>query len=186
MATARACITPPTISTTRRSCSAPLTGSSWLRTRWPPEAVHRHLNRRRPSEGQASLARLLEGCGSAAGGWVDRPLRARGDLTFNPEAEKIMPIVNRVADLQPDIQAWRRDIHEHPELLYDVHRTAAFVAERVRGFGCGGGAGPAARGRRTQARQAGRQGRRQCGPAPRRYGCAADRGGHRSALCLEN
>ena len=47
-----------------------------------------------------------------------------------------MPIVNRVADLQPDIQAWRRDIHQHPELLYDVHRTAAFVADRLREFGC--------------------------------------------------
>ncbi len=47
-----------------------------------------------------------------------------------------MPIVNRVADLQPEIQAWRRNIHEHPELLYDVHRTAAFVAERLREFGC--------------------------------------------------
>src|SRR5271155_1152742 len=47
-----------------------------------------------------------------------------------------MPIVNRVADLQPDIQAWRRDIHQYPELLYDVHRTAAFVADRLREFGC--------------------------------------------------
>ncbi|MGQ0683702.1 M20 aminoacylase family protein [Bradyrhizobium sp.] len=47
-----------------------------------------------------------------------------------------MPIVNRVADLQPEIQAWRRDIHQHPELLYDVHRTAAFVAERLKEFGC--------------------------------------------------
>src|SRR3954454_16571980 len=47
-----------------------------------------------------------------------------------------MPIVNRVADLQPEIQAWRRDIHSHPELLYEVHRTAAFVAERLREFGC--------------------------------------------------
>src|SRR3954453_1560349 len=47
-----------------------------------------------------------------------------------------MPIVNRVADLQPDIQAWRRDIHEHPELLYDVHRTAGFVADRLKEFGC--------------------------------------------------
>jgi hippurate hydrolase len=47
-----------------------------------------------------------------------------------------MPIINRVADLQPDIQAWRRDIHEHPELLYDVHRTAALVADRLREFGC--------------------------------------------------
>ena len=34
-----------------------------------------------------------------------------------------MPIVNRVADLHADITAWRRDIHAHPELLYDVHRT---------------------------------------------------------------
>jgi hippurate hydrolase len=48
----------------------------------------------------------------------------------------MMPVINRVADLQPDIQAWRRDIHAHPELLYDVHRTAAFVAERLREFGC--------------------------------------------------
>ncbi len=47
-----------------------------------------------------------------------------------------MPIVNRVADLQPDIQAWRRDIHDHPELLYEVHRTAAFVADRLQEFGC--------------------------------------------------
>src|ERR1700687_4745716 len=47
-----------------------------------------------------------------------------------------MPIVSRVADLQPEIQAWRRDIHEHPELLYEAHRTAAFVADRLREFGC--------------------------------------------------
>jgi len=47
-----------------------------------------------------------------------------------------MPIINRVADLQPDIQAWRRDIHAHPELQYDVHRTAGFVADRLREFGC--------------------------------------------------
>ena len=34
-----------------------------------------------------------------------------------------MPIVNRVADLQPDIQAWRREIHQHPEsvLRYPPH-----------------------------------------------------------------
>ena len=36
-----------------------------------------------------------------------------------------MPIVNRVADLHDEIIAWRRDMHAHPELLYDVHRTAA-------------------------------------------------------------
>ena len=47
-----------------------------------------------------------------------------------------MPIVNRVADLQGEITAWRRDIHAHPELLYDVHRTSAAVAEKLKAFGC--------------------------------------------------
>jgi len=47
-----------------------------------------------------------------------------------------MPIVNRVAELQPDVMAWRRDLHAHPETMYDVHRTAAFVADRLREFGC--------------------------------------------------
>ena len=47
-----------------------------------------------------------------------------------------MPIVNRVADLQADIQAWRRDIHQHPELGYEERRTSSFVAERLREFGC--------------------------------------------------
>ena len=47
-----------------------------------------------------------------------------------------MPIVNRVADLHGEITAWRRDLHAHPELLYDVHRTAAFVADKLKSFGC--------------------------------------------------
>ncbi|MFL4980558.1 MAG: M20 aminoacylase family protein [Xanthobacteraceae bacterium] len=47
-----------------------------------------------------------------------------------------MPIVNRIAALQPEIAAWRQDIHAHPEILYDVHRTAATVAERLKEFGC--------------------------------------------------
>jgi amidohydrolase len=47
-----------------------------------------------------------------------------------------MPIVNRIADLHGEITAWRRDLHAHPELLYDVHRTAASVAEKLKAFGC--------------------------------------------------
>src|ERR1700685_1914535 len=47
-----------------------------------------------------------------------------------------MPIVNRVADLHAEITAWRRDIHANPELLYDVHRTAAAVADKLKSFGC--------------------------------------------------
>ncbi len=47
-----------------------------------------------------------------------------------------MPIVNRVADLHAEITAWRQDIHAHPELRYDVYRTAASVADKLKGFGC--------------------------------------------------
>ena len=42
-----------------------------------------------------------------------------------------MPIVNRVADFHGDITAWRHDIHAHPELLYDVNRTAGIVAVEI-------------------------------------------------------
>ncbi len=47
-----------------------------------------------------------------------------------------MPVKNRFAELLPEITGWRRDFHENPELLFDVHRTAGIVAERLRDFGC--------------------------------------------------
>ena len=47
-----------------------------------------------------------------------------------------MPVKNRFAELLPEITAWRRDFHQHPELLFDVHRTAARVADLCRSFGC--------------------------------------------------
>src|SRR6201986_2736881 len=47
-----------------------------------------------------------------------------------------MPIVTRVPALHADITAWRRDLHAHPELLYDVHRTAASVVDKLKSFGC--------------------------------------------------
>jgi amidohydrolase len=47
-----------------------------------------------------------------------------------------MPVINRVADLADEVTQWRRDMHAHPELLYEVHRTAALVAEKLRSFGC--------------------------------------------------
>ncbi len=47
-----------------------------------------------------------------------------------------MPIVNRLAEFHPEITEWRRDIHRHPELLYEVHRTAASVVEKLKSFGC--------------------------------------------------
>jgi hippurate hydrolase len=47
-----------------------------------------------------------------------------------------MPVINRVAAMADEIAAWRRDFHENPELLFDVHRTAGIVAERLQAFGC--------------------------------------------------
>ncbi|WP_297107374.1 M20 aminoacylase family protein [uncultured Devosia sp.] len=47
-----------------------------------------------------------------------------------------MPVLNRIAEFQPEIAAWRRDFHAHPEVLFDVHRTAGIVADKLRAFGC--------------------------------------------------
>jgi amidohydrolase len=47
-----------------------------------------------------------------------------------------MPIINSVTALHAEITAWRHDLHENPELLYDVHRTAGIVAEKLKAFGC--------------------------------------------------
>jgi hippurate hydrolase len=46
-----------------------------------------------------------------------------------------MPIKNRLAEMHEDITGWRRHLHMHPELMYDVHETAAFVEQKLRGFG---------------------------------------------------
>ncbi|MCY4543103.1 MAG: M20 family metallopeptidase [Rhodobacteraceae bacterium] len=47
-----------------------------------------------------------------------------------------MPVRNRFAQLKNEIQAWRRDLHEHPELNFDTIRTAGIVKERLHEFGC--------------------------------------------------
>ena len=47
-----------------------------------------------------------------------------------------MPVKNRFAEMLPELTAIRRDIHENPELLFDVHRTAAKVAAFCREIGC--------------------------------------------------
>ena len=47
-----------------------------------------------------------------------------------------MPILNRAAELHDEVTGWRRHLHAAPELLYEVHGTAAFVAARLAEFGC--------------------------------------------------
>jgi hippurate hydrolase len=57
-------------------------------------------------------------------------------MKCNTHPEATMPVKNRFAELLPEITAWRRDFHEHPELQFEVHRTAAKVADLLRDFGC--------------------------------------------------
>ncbi|QIG47808.1 amidohydrolase [Nordella sp. HKS 07] len=47
-----------------------------------------------------------------------------------------MPLLNTASETQPEIAAWRRSLHSRPELLFDVHETAKFVAEKLTAFGC--------------------------------------------------
>ncbi|WNJ89439.1 M20 aminoacylase family protein [Bosea sp. 685] len=46
-----------------------------------------------------------------------------------------MPKSELIAALTPEISAIRRDFHRHPELQYDVHRTAGIVAEKLKAWG---------------------------------------------------
>jgi hippurate hydrolase len=47
-----------------------------------------------------------------------------------------MPLLNRAVEMQDDVSGWRRHLHGNPELMFDVHGTAQFVAEKLRQFGC--------------------------------------------------
>lgn len=46
-----------------------------------------------------------------------------------------MPVVNRIAEFSDDMKQWRHWMHRHPELSFDCHKTAEFVAARLRDFG---------------------------------------------------
>ncbi len=46
-----------------------------------------------------------------------------------------MPIINRIAEFQEEMSAWRRHIHAHPETAFQEHQTAAFVAGKLESFG---------------------------------------------------
>ena len=47
-----------------------------------------------------------------------------------------MAILNRFSEMLPEISGWRRDLHAHPELRFEEHRTADFVAAKLKEFGC--------------------------------------------------
>ena len=59
-----------------------------------------------------------------------------GALSYDNEAPGMnAPVKTSIAAILPELAEWRRDFHRHPELQYELPRTAALVAERLRGFG---------------------------------------------------
>ena len=47
-----------------------------------------------------------------------------------------MPVNNRSAARANAIKEWRHHLHRNPEIMYEVQETAAFVAGKLRAFGC--------------------------------------------------
>jgi hippurate hydrolase len=46
-----------------------------------------------------------------------------------------MAVINRIADYAPEMPAWRRHLHQMPELGFNCHKTATFVVEKLKEFG---------------------------------------------------
>ncbi len=46
-----------------------------------------------------------------------------------------MPVANSIAAAAGHLTEWRQDLHRHPELGYEEHRTSKVVAEKLRAFG---------------------------------------------------
>jgi hippurate hydrolase len=46
-----------------------------------------------------------------------------------------MPIINRIADFHAEMTAWRRHLHENPELAFEEVKTSDFVAKKLEEFG---------------------------------------------------
>ncbi|MEL6586460.1 MAG: M20 aminoacylase family protein [Pseudomonadota bacterium] len=46
-----------------------------------------------------------------------------------------MAVINSIAALEPQMRDWRQWLHRNPELQFDLPKTAAFVADKLRSFG---------------------------------------------------
>ena len=99
--------------------------------------------------------------------------------TTNELSERISAAALKLED---KVIAWRRDIHEHPELSYQETRTAALAAEHLKKLGIEVRTGVGITGvrRHPEGRQA-RPGRR----LARRHGCAAGRGAGRRSVQVD-
>lgn len=76
-----------------------------------------------------------------------------------------MNVLDRLKQDHPELTAWRRDIHAHPELGFEEHRTSDLVAEKLKAFGCEVHRGIG---------KTGVVGRLQVGNSPRSIGLRAD------------
>jgi hippurate hydrolase len=63
-----------------------------------------------------------------------RPLTPRKTEKI-PKEEYYMPINSQITEFADEITDWRRDLHANPELMYEVHRTADSVANKLKSFG---------------------------------------------------
>ena len=46
-----------------------------------------------------------------------------------------MKLIRELEELQPEMQKWRRDIHAHPEIAFEEHRTSKIIIEKLKSFG---------------------------------------------------
>ncbi|MBL8571751.1 MAG: amidohydrolase [Phreatobacter sp.] len=46
-----------------------------------------------------------------------------------------MPILDQIANIHPEMTAWRHDFHTHPEVGFEEQRTSAIVAEKLASWG---------------------------------------------------
>ena len=46
-----------------------------------------------------------------------------------------MTVIKEINKFHDKMTAWRRDIHQHPELAYEETRTSDFVAAKLKEFG---------------------------------------------------
>jgi len=55
---------------------------------------------------------------------------------MNDNTESRMTSLDTLEKIAREAVDWRRDIHQQPELLFDLPKTAALVAEKLTAFGC--------------------------------------------------
>jgi hypothetical protein len=59
-----------------------------------------------------------------------------GSLQVLQSKAVTMQIPERIKSFHDEMTEWRRDIHAHPELGFEEHRTSEFVAGKLAEFGC--------------------------------------------------